>query len=254
MLLSQRLVRHYANGIHKVLAFSYSTSALHNKGVVSSSVNCGCAHPSTSLQSRQRGNHALSFVDRFSTSTTALPNSRAKVTGSGRTERFQLLSHPQILLPSFDVGRRLANFCHQTYYMMRYEKEYSNEGFLRGVEQAVPLMAEYFLKENWQRMKNLTQSDLLADLRRLRADMKPSDLDCLKFESDDVVSSFVFASLNSKEWRLKQMLDTSRTVFVNHAVVYILRGEKDWLQKHPRPSPARLLAQQRKNLLVCNIQ
>lgn len=63
-------------------------------------------------------------------------------------------------------------------------------------------MAKYLLKEDWNQMKNLTQPDLLTDLRQLRANMSRSDLDCLKFEPDDVVSSFVFASLNSKEWKL----------------------------------------------------
>uniref|UniRef100_A0A0M3IDW3 Tim44 domain-containing protein n=1 Tax=Ascaris lumbricoides TaxID=6252 RepID=A0A0M3IDW3_ASCLU len=137
-------------------------------------------------------------------------------------QMFTLLPRRGVVIPSFDLQRRLCNMLSQFIYQRFFEKEYTLEGFLNGITEAAILCGQHISNGNWDRLGAIMNSEAVDELRERYDSLSENDKSRLRFTVDDVICSFIHSTFISGR-RIFRISKPSNFAFYAIAVLYIRR-------------------------------
>ncbi|VDL77196.1 unnamed protein product [Nippostrongylus brasiliensis] len=126
------------------------------------------------------------------------PLPRVPLTGQdSTTSHLSLFPSPKVVIPTFEISRRVGTFVSQWVYQMFYEKAYSLERFVHAVNEGASVLGECIVNEEWTRMGVVASSELVEDCKLARQRFSTEQLSALRFQPNDIVLSFLHSSLIS---------------------------------------------------------
>ncbi|KAL6740646.1 hypothetical protein Aduo_013986 [Ancylostoma duodenale] len=108
-----------------------------------------------------------------------------------------LFPSPKVVVPSFELTRRLGTLISQTIYQLVYERAYTKEGLVRAAIEGVSVLGECIANEEWDRMSYVASKDLVEQTKIARQRCTEEQLTLLRFNPDDAILSFIHSSFLS---------------------------------------------------------
>ncbi|ETN71606.1 hypothetical protein NECAME_04638 [Necator americanus] len=113
------------------------------------------------------------------------------------SKSFSLFPSPKVVVPTFDLTRRLGALFSQAVYQLVYERAYTKEGLVRAANEGLSVLGACIANEEWDRMSLVASKDLVEQAKIARRRCTEQQLPLLRFSPDDVVLSFIHSTLLS---------------------------------------------------------
>ncbi|VDM23641.1 unnamed protein product [Toxocara canis] len=162
---------------------------------------------------------------------------------------FALLPRRGVVIPSFDVQRRIGNFLSQFIYQRLFEKEYTLNGFLNGITEAALLCARHISDGNWDRLGAIMNSEAVDELRERYEWLSEDDKKRLRFSTNDVICAFIHSTFISGR-RIFRISKPSNFAFYGIAVLYIRKDESINVDEAPHKL---LQSSPPGSIMICNV-
>ncbi|KAK6027981.1 hypothetical protein OSTOST_05977 [Ostertagia ostertagi] len=108
-----------------------------------------------------------------------------------------LFPSPKVVVPSFELTRRVGTFLSQGIYQLWYEKAYNLERFILAANEGTSVIGECIANEEWSRMSVVASAILVEQAKLARRRCTSEQLDMLRFHPNDVILSFLHSSFIS---------------------------------------------------------
>ncbi|KAK5968792.1 hypothetical protein GCK32_002738 [Trichostrongylus colubriformis] len=108
-----------------------------------------------------------------------------------------LFPAPKVVVPNFDLTRRVGTLVSQSIYQLFYEKAYNLERFIHAANEGTSVIGECIANEEWSRMSVVASTDLIERVKIARRRCTVEQLDMLRFHPNDAILSFLHSSFIS---------------------------------------------------------
>ncbi|VDM82697.1 unnamed protein product [Strongylus vulgaris] len=79
-----------------------------------------------------------------------------------------LFPSPKVVVPSFELTRRLGTLISQAIYLLFFEKTYNKEGLVRAANEGISVIGECIANEEWNRMSFIASKTLVEQAQMAR--------------------------------------------------------------------------------------
>ncbi|PIO68883.1 hypothetical protein TELCIR_09313 [Teladorsagia circumcincta] len=79
-----------------------------------------------------------------------------------------LFPSPKVVVPNFELTRRLGTFLSQGIYQLCYEKAYNLERFILAANEGASVLGECIANEEWNRMSVVASTDVIEEAKFAR--------------------------------------------------------------------------------------
>ncbi|KJH49872.1 hypothetical protein DICVIV_03983 [Dictyocaulus viviparus] len=110
---------------------------------------------------------------------------------------FSLFPSPRIIVPTFELTKRLGSFVSQAIYQLFYESSFDRERFVHAANEGLSLLGECVANGEWGRMELIATKSLVERAEMARKNFSADQLDLLRFQPHDVALSFLHSSFIS---------------------------------------------------------
>ncbi|CAJ0600822.1 unnamed protein product [Cylicocyclus nassatus] len=160
-----------------------------------------------------------------------------------------LFPSPKVVVPTFELTRRLGTVFSQTIYQIFFERSYNKEGLVRAANEGVSVLGECIANEEWNRMSFIATKALVEQTQFARKRCTPDQLALLRFSPDDAVLSFIHSSfLSARDFRNRKAEQGIVSIYFTIASFIRKNQSVPWEATLPQ-----LLAKYRKDVIVSNV-
>ncbi|CAD6192809.1 unnamed protein product [Caenorhabditis auriculariae] len=155
---------------------------------------------------------------------------------------------PKVIVPSFDLSRRVGNIFSQTLYGIAFERSFTVEGLVRGANQGLKNVSTLFLERKWDKMEQIMVKDLIEELKISRERISPELEKALDFKEENFLISFVHSTFIAGSKMFK--LSSSKNISMYATIVSYVRLSPDVPED---ASVSQLTGEYKGKVLICNV-
>ncbi|XGW30238.1 hypothetical protein V3C99_009322, partial [Haemonchus contortus] len=132
-----------------------------------------------------------------------------------------LFPAPKVVVPNFELTRKVGTFCCQGIYQFWFERAYNKERFIHAANEGISVIGECIANKEWNRLSVVASTDLVEQIKPARRKCTNDQLNMLKFHPNDAILSFLHNSLISVRNYLTK--DVDGVVVIYFTVVSFIR-------------------------------
>ncbi|VDM69246.1 unnamed protein product [Strongylus vulgaris] len=160
-----------------------------------------------------------------------------------------LFPSPKVVVPSFELTRRLGTLISQAIYLLFFEKTYNKEGLVRAANEGISVIGECIANEEWSRMSLIASKTLVEQAQMARKRCTPDQLAMLRLSPDDVILSFIHSAfLSGRDFRNRKAEHGVVSIYFTIASFIRKNSSVPWEATLPQ-----LLGKYRKDVIVANV-